>query len=303
MAANSLQNLAIDAFRAACTVSYQTGSKLRMAVDTYTGIEALTWQMPSTGYTDTGQRESTEEINPDDAGSWKPVVQLEPMESFTYIDKQDQAITNAQWMAKQGTIRGKAVGRRMDGLILNAAETWNDAAFPGPVGAAGTPSKEASDALTIETAESQKILGKDITKGVAALMDQDVGADDPESCFLVMPAARFDSLAEDLKANSFDWSGQSTQVAATAKFREIYGCTPIFIGNAQLARRAGHGKIPANRFYIWAKSSLALVIGTIEELGIVEFIQHRRSWMVGAEANAGAGRQLNNGIVKFTIKT
>lgn len=304
MSANSLQNLAIDRFRAACAIAWQTGSKLRMAVDEYTGIEALTYQLPSTGYVDTTERDSTNEVQPDDAGSWKPVVTLGPAESFTYVDKQDQAITNAQWMARQGEIRGKAVGRRYDGLILQAAETWDSAAYSGGDTDTTLTLKTGDVAIVTPERAANKNAGATITSEVLAqavgmLIDRDVGADDPESCFFVIPATQFHHLAGDLKNGFWNYSGGGVEVTQRARFQDLYGCTPIVIGN--MARRAGHGRIPDNRAYVWAKSSLALCLGTTEELGVMEWVPHRRSWMIGAETNAGAGRQMNNGIVKINI--
>ena len=311
MADNSLQALAIDLFRARCDKSYQSGSRLRMAVEEYTGIEALTWQMPSTGYVDADERESAQPVNPDDAGSWKPIIRLRPAESFTYVDKQDQAVTNAQWMGKQGDIRGKAVGRKHDARILAAAHTWNDDAFPGPAGEnASTKSAlefKTGDAMTIKADKTKTTVGASITGevlslAVSKLMDQDVGVEDPESCFAIMPASRFNDLSDDLKNAYWDYSGQGKAVSGRAKFGEIYGCTPIFIGNSVNARRPGQGAMPANFMYVWAKSALALAVGTTEQLGVMEWEPSRRSWMIGAETNSGAGRQNNNGICRIEIK-
>ena len=311
MADNSLQQIAIDLFRARCDKSYQSGSRLRMAVEEYTGIEGLTWQMPSTGYVDAEERDSAQLVNPDDAGSWKPIIKLRPAESFTFVDKQDQAITNAQWMGKQGDIRGKAVGRKHDGRIIMAAHSWNDDAFPGPAADnASTVSAlefKTGDAMALNTntrvkmSVGKQITGEVLSMAVSRLMDQDVGVEDPESCYAVMPASRFNDLSDDLKNAYWDYSGQGKAVSGRARFGEIYGCTPIFIGNSVNARRPGAGALPNDYMYVWAKSALALCVGTTEQLGVMEWSPERRSWMIGAETNSGAGRQNNNGICKIQI--
>ena len=317
MSANSLQNLAIDLFRARVAVSYQSGSRLRMAVEEYTGIEGLTYQLPSTGYTDATERESGQPVSADDAGSWKPVVRLRPAESWTFIDKQDQAITNAQWMTKQGDVRGKAIGRKHDARILAAAHEYDDTAYPGT----GSAKTDLIAKLEFDTSDINKLVAASSTMGggrssqsigklissevlsyaVAQLMDQDVGVESPEDCFAVIPASRFNDLADDLKNAYWNFSGQGPGVASMAKFQQIYGCTPIFIGNA--ARRPNQGKMVDDYMYVWAKSALALCVGTTETLGVVEWNTERRSWQVGAETNSGASRQNNNGICKIHITT
>lgn len=309
MSANSLQNLAIDLFRARVQVAYQSGSRLRMAVEEYTGVEGLTLQLPSTGYTDATERESGQPVHADDAGSWKPIVRLRPAESWTFIDKQDQAITNAQWMTKQGDVRGKAIGRKHDARILAAAHEWDDTAYPGPAADNATTKSalefKTGDAMAlntntrVKTSVGKTITGEVLSMAVSRLMDQDVGVESPEDCFAILPASRFNDMADDLKNAYWNYTGQGTDVAAMAKFGQVYGCTPIFIGNA--ARRVNQGRMVDDYMYVWAKSALALAVGTTETLGVVEWNTERRSWQVGAETNSGAARQMNNGICKIQI--
>ena len=292
---SALQRLGIDAFRAAVDPSYQTGSKLRALVTEEPDVMAQSYRWSVAGTTDTRSRGSAQEIVPDDAGSATPTAYLESMESFNYNDIQDLAITNARWMAQEGTLRGKAVGRKHDGLIIGALAQWDPNAYilPGLV--------EAN--MTLETGTIGKIGSADMAEAVSRLMDNAVGDDAEDDCTFVFPARQFVNLTQDDKLVSMDYleQGQGTDnVTRTAIFRTIYGCRVIFID--QKARRMNHGRLADNQWFCFAKSAVGLATGTTERLGIVEWVVHRQSWLIGARANAGATRLQNAGVIMGTIK-
>ena len=284
---NSHQNLAIDAFRAAVELGYQNGSLLMDTVQIQRGVMAQSYRFPVTGQVDAGNRGSKQEVQVSSARSAKPTALLTPRESWDYIDKQDDAITNAQWMSAQGEVHGKAISRQYDEDILKVAHVYDGNAYSRD----GLTSN-----LVYETADSGEIDTDDLIECVAMLKDEDADAD----CHFVFPAIQFKTFAKELKAAY--WAFQSgTEQLKQGNFGTMYGCVPHPI--PQQTRRTGHGKLADKTFYVWNKNAIGLAIGTTETLGVVEWVPHRRSWLIGGEANAGATRIQNAGIVVGTIKT
>ena len=91
------------------------------------------------------------------------------------------------------------------------------------------------------------------------------------------------------------------KVTQSSKFNDLYGCDVVFIG--QKARTAGHGALDNDAHaYIFANKSIGLAVGTTVQMGVVEWVPNRRSYLIGAEANAGAVRINNDGIVRIVLK-
>ena len=295
-----IRNLAIAAFRATAEEAYQTGSKLRMTVTEATGVEAETYRFPVFGTTDATVRASQADVVPSNLTNKKPTAVLSPRESFDYLDRQDQALTNVDTMRAYGMIHGKAVSRQYDADIIDALKLGRSGNTPGYD--TNAYSRDGLSAgLSINTGSATAFTADNLAEARAMLMDE-MDEDDGENICLVYPARRFQQLAADMKLASMDYM-QGTGapgVTKTGRFQEIYGCKPIFIG--QQARRTGHGALPDNVAYLYHKRALGLAVGTTERLGVVAFIEQKRSWMIGAEANAGAVRINNGGIVEIQFR-
>ena len=296
MAAND-RNLAIAAFKAAADLAYQSGSKLRSRVTRAPGIMAESYRFPVFGPTDANVRGSGQDVTPAIITNAKPTAMLTPRESFSYLDLQDMAITNVNFMQTRGRLHGKAVAREWDADIIDVLQNFDANAY--------TRDGLTAVGLTITTAAGTGILqgggsisADSLAKAISLLMNEDVGAEDPDECTLVCSADRFREFAAEEKFASMDYM-QGGSITKTTKFTEIYGCTPVLIG--QNARRAGHGRLPDNRAYVFARSAIGLAEGVTEKMGIVKEIPHKRSTMLGAEANGGATRIQNAGIVTIEL--
>ena len=287
-----IRDLAIEAFRSSAETAYQMGSKLREHVFEISGVEAEVQHFPVFGTTDATVRQSQQDVVPSNLTNKRPKAVLTPRESFDYLDRQDQALTNVDTMRAYGMIHGKAVSRQYDADIISVLGTYDGEAYSRT-----DPALSAN--LTYATTSGMFDHG-DIAVPRGMLMDE-MDDDASEDICLVYPAASFHLLATDVRLASMDYM-QGTQapgVTKTGKFMEIYGVKPIFIGNN--ARRTGHGALPANTAYMFHKRAIGLATGTVERLGVVAFIEQKRSWMIGAEANAGATRINNGGIVVITL--
>ena len=290
---NPHQNLAIDAFRAAVDMGYQNGSKLIDSVRVQRGVMAQSYRFAVAGQVDAGSRGSKQEVQVSEVRSTKPTAYLTPRESWDYIDKQDDAITNAQWMSAEGEAHGNAVSRQYDEDILKVAAVYDSNAYSRD-GLTGN--------LTYTTMEDDAIETNDLIECVAMLKDEDADAD----CQFVFPAIMFKSFAKELKEAFWAWTN-STEQLKSGGFGTMFGCTPRPI--PQATRRAGHGRLATRssddkdtQFFVWNKNAIGLAIGTTETMGVVEWVPHRRSWLIGGEANAGATRIQNAGIIVGTIK-
>ena len=298
--ANDL-NLAIQAFKASAALSYQSGSKLRDRVTRQTGVQAESYRFPVFGPADANTRASGQDVTPALITNAKPTAQLMPRESFSFLDINDLAVTNVNFMQTRGKVHGKAVARDWDADILQVLENWDASAYTrdGLNEAGLTMSKAGAGALKVATVAGRQVLNAEtLANAVALLMNEDVGVEDADDCTLVCTADTFRDFAAEEKFSSMDYM-QGGSITKTAKFGEIYGCTPVLIG--QNARRTGHGRIPDNRAYVFARSAVGLAEGTTEMIGIVQMIHVKQSYMMGSRANGGATRIQNAGIVKLDL--
>ena len=288
------RNLAIAAFRKEAEKSYQSGSKTRDTVMRVTGIKAESYRFPVFGPTDANVRGEGQDVTPAVITNAKPTAMLTPRESFSYIDIQTQAITNVDYMATRGSIHGLAIAREWDRDVIDVLKAWDANAYTrDDLNAAGMTITTPSGGGMGNNLGSGKLDSKNLRQGVTLLKNEDVGVDGAETCSILAGAWQFAELAEEDKFISMDYlEGRAT---GTGRFGQLYGCRPILIG--QNARRVNHGRLPDDEAYLYAKSAIGLAEGVTEKMGIVQLIHHKRAYMVGAEANGGATRIQNAGIV------
>ena len=280
--------LAIDAFRARAEAGYGVGSKLRNRVMEMTGVMAETQAFPVIGVTDAEVRSSQADVTPANLSNKRPVARLTPRESFDYLDRQDSALTNVDLMRAYGFQHGMAVGRQYDADIVAALAAYDANAY----------SRDGLTAILSVDTDAGKFEAKDLAAAVGMLMAETDKSPSAADCTLAYPASSFAKMTEDMKLASQDYlSGQVTQ---TGMFGTLYGCTPIFIGDN--ARRTGKGKLDATHAYLFDRNAIGLAVGTTERMGVVEWVPQKRSWLIGAEANAGATRINNGGIVRIVLK-
>ena len=312
MTAPNHSKLAIEVYRATMEEAYQSGSKLRGRVMEKTGVEALVDHLPVIGVADTNQRASGQDVTFANLENARPTVRLKPWEAFDRIDKQSKAVTNVDDMRAYGMTLGKAVSRQFDEPIIESLKAFSTEAYtrPGmqnttpatratyygnPDSARGTANADGTH--VIHSAEANKIQGEDIAKMKAALMAEDFDVDEQDVTF-VYDALQFSEMASDEILSSFDYLEQGSgrdNVTATSRFGMIYGAKPIAIGNR--GRREGHGRLPANRAYMFVRNAVGIGVGTTENMGVFDWMPIKRGWLVGGEANAGAARIQNAGIV------
>ena len=293
-----IRNLAIEAFRASAQMAFQSGSRLRSRVMTESGVQAETYHFPVFGTGDARTRASQADIVPANLSNKRPKCSLEPFEWFDLLDRQDTALTNVEASRNYGMVAGRAVGRQFDEHIIKSALD----ATAANVSNAYSRSGMGANGLQMTTTNNNKLGSADMAKACSMILDEIDG--DMVDLTLVAPALQWETWTQDDKLISMDYLQQGAgrqNVTMTGRFGTIYGFTPVLIGQA--ARRDGHGKLPANKCYLFDRNCVGLVVGTTENIGIMEWVPYKRSMMIGAEANAGACRINNSGIVEITIKT
>ena len=319
MTAPNHSKLAIEAYRATFEEAYQSGSRYRGRVMEKTGVEALVEHMPVIGVADTNQRTSGQDVTLANLDNARPMARLKPWEAFDLIDKQSKAVTNVDDMRAYGMTLGKSVSRQFDEPIFQALEKFDPLAYSRPgmadgvttttgatgAGQYGNPEATHAVATTnaanwthvIASATQGQVVAADIAKMRTALLAEDFDVDAQDVTF-AYDHSLFNSLSQDDKLRSFDFLQQGAgtgNVTATGEFGQIYGAMPIGVGGR--GRRAGHGKIPTNRAYMFVRNAIGLCVGTTENLGVFDWIPMKRGWLIGGEANAGATRIQNAGIV------
>ena len=290
---SNIANLAADRYRASAQLAFQSGSRLRSRVTEISGVRGKRQDFPVFGTGDSTQRDSQAEITPANLSTSQPWATLHPIEWFDLIDRQDAALTEVDAAGPAGTVAGRACGRKIDNHIIEALKNYDSDAYSRAGLTAG---------LSHTTTNTGEITADDLATVAAMIMDET--DDEDVELTLVAPALQFAVWAKDEKLANMDYlqQGKGTgNVTVTGRFGQIYSMMPILIG--QKARRDDHGKLPDNRAYVFDKKCVGLAIGTLENMGIIDFVAMRRSVLVGAETKAGATRINNSGIIEVIIKT
>ena len=298
--ANQDHSLAIAAFSEAAQEAYQTGSKLRSRVFEISGVVGKTQRFEVFGTTDAEERLPSQDVAAANVGNATPTAALRERSRFDYVDRQNEVLTNIAIARHKGAICGKAVSRQIDADIIKALQAYDSSAYTRGPDESGTAFPTTGAGLTMNSATAEKLDADDLANAVSRLMNEMDEEDDELT--LVYPALQFRHLADDVKLASMDYmqGTGSPGVTKTGRFQEIYGFTPIFVG--QNARRGGKGALPVNRAYLFAKSAIGLATGTLERMGVMEWVSQKRSWLVGAEANCGATRINNGGVLEINLK-
>ena len=317
---NYVQNIWVDAFDQAVQDSIDEGSMLSDRVTMRSNIKAGSYRFIVAGRVNAKRRGSTQEVQPNEVPNAKPVCLLEPWESFNYIDKQDEALTDAMWYPAEGKAHGTAVGVQKDEVIIEALKEWSDDAYSSPgltkaiydaeiasaKGAArGTkPTGLAivagtSSGHTIKTDKANSITADDIISAVAVLRNYGF-ARSPSDTTIAIPAIRMDTLAIDVKEAYWNYMGTGGTAADGGAFGVMYGCVPRFIPAG--TRDDGFGQLATDKFYVFDRAGIGMAMGTTEDLSVMDWAATRRSVMFGAECNGGACRLQNAAIVVGNIK-
>lgn len=289
---SQISDLAADVYRSAAQMAFQSNSRLRSRVFEIPNVVGKRQDFPIFGSGDSTERSSQSEITPANLGNAQPWATLKPIEWFDLIDRQDQVLTNVDAARPAGMVAGKACGRKIDNHIIDALKSYDSTAYSRDGLTAG---------LFVKSGTAQQLTSKGLREAASVIMDETDNED--VELTVVMPATVFQYLADDERLISFDFLQQARgqdNVTATAKFYEIYGMVPILIG--QNARRDGHGKLPANRAYVFDKNCVGLATSTLDRMGVMEWVPMRRSVLVGAETKAGATRINNSGIVEIRFE-
>lgn len=292
--------LAVQQYAAQFQSAYETGSQLIDCVKVRRGVQAEAVHFPVFGTAKSTTRDTSDDVARANIGNARPMVVLEPCESFDYVDKQDRHITNVDLLMGYAIPLGNALSRQYDERILRALRTWNTSAYTRPGLSA------ASTSHLIETAASNIVGPRDVAKAVAVLRNESVTRISNYDMTLVVPALQFEQMSQQDKWSSNDFI-QGNRTTRDAMMNRIYGCRVIFFESGSIVDDAGNvdtddGGMADNEWYVFAKEAVGLAVGAVETLGVVEWIPQKRSHLVGGESSAGATRIQNAGIIKGTIK-
>lgn len=286
------RKLAETAYSKAAKQAFATGSKLRSRVYEESGIVAQIHEFTVFGTTDAVDRPPAQDIVPANINNARPVARLAPWESFDYVDEMNQVLTSVAIARNKGRQSGLAVGRQFDAPIISALSEYDANAY----------SRAGLSSILNHDTSAGQFDSDDIAKAIEMLMGETDMDPSPEDCTLVYPSSAFSKMASDVKLASMDYI--TNRVTESGKFGQMYGCMPVFIG--ENARRADKGALPTSGgdkyAYLFVRDAIGLAVGTLERMGIQEWVPQKQAWMVGSKANGGATRLNNGGIVRITLK-
>ena len=278
---------AIDSFRAAAILAYQTGSKLRGAVMFNGGLQSKSHRFVVVGPGKATRRASSADVIPSGTPIHTPVITLEPRESSDYLDQNDDAITNTRLIRPLGEKHGKAVARSVDEDIIDALNT-----YAGSVQYVA-PGVTAAN-MTVASGSAGVLNSKALREAKSRLMDT-MDDEDPGMYYCAFPASSWDDLMGENEMTSGDYVSDKPTMSGI--FSRRYGLTLIPIG----ARTEQGGSLPANRAFVWHKNAVGLAQTGKVNRSYVEWIGQKRSWLVGSEVICGAARIQAAGVVTVNL--
>lgn len=295
MSAENARAAAIAAYKAMAMNAYGSASRLMGRVDYTPNVTGETFALPVVGVKQAVTRTSGQVVAAGNPEIKRPVVQFQRREAFDRYDRNDRVITNADIAERYAVEDTRAVGRAVDGDILEALGQ-NKATDPGFVAAYSHPGVTAAG-MTIETGMSQELLADDVAKAKARLMhEMDTDDPNPDDFTLVYPALQFEHLATDEKLASRDYT--TGQPSRTGNLTAMYGCVPVGIG-----RRQGQGgALPERTAYMFHRNGIGLASAYAGVQTVWEWETTTQSWLIGAYDYCKAARTQNAACVTITIK-
>ena len=305
------RNLAIQAYRARLAAAFQSGSKLSNHVTWQNGVEAESYRFPIDGIADVTSKASGADVVPVEIDNARPTAYLESKYSTSYLDPQDTRLSNVDFMRSRADKHAKAMKRAWDAEILRVVRGWDTNAYtrtslaePTATGIA-TPVANSLDILAPApaTGTASRLTAELIAEARSYLLNEDMG-DDPEELCFIFPALESDNIMTSDRLANFDYAEQGRgqgNISRTGNFQMLYGMTPVPMP-AQGGRTEQNATLSADECWAFAKSAIGMAEGTNKNMMIHEWSVDKQSWLVGARSNFGATRIQNAGFVRIRLR-
>jgi hypothetical protein len=270
--ATSISTAFIAQFDAEVKQAYQGASKLMSAVRTREGVVGSTHRFPKFGKGLAQPKISQTDVVPMNVQHTNATATLEDWQAPEYSDVYDLQKINFDERTELKDAIAKAMGRRMDQLVIDAAD-------------AGANSTQISDNLGGTDS------GLNVTKLRRAKRLLDAQGVPAEDRYLVHSAVGLEQLLGETEATSSDYN--SVKALVSGEVNTFLGFTFVMIED----RDEGGLDLTSNirKNFAFHKAAMGLAVG-INMKTEINYVPEKTSWLINGIFSAGAVGIDDNGI-------
>jgi len=280
--AQSITNAFVTLFDAEVKQAYQGESSILDCVRLRQGVQGNTYKFPKLGKGSATARIPQTDVTPLNVTYSQVTATMSDYNAAEYSDIFHQAKVNFDERSELVTVVSKAIGRRMDQLIIDALD------------AASSPSTVAKTVVTSGSAAASNLNVGKLIAAKKALDAKNVPFDDRH---IVIHANSLSGLLGDERAISGDFA--SIKALVSGEINTFLGFNFYVVGDRD------EGGLPLSSsdrsIYAFHRSACGMAINMNQKTEI-NYVPEKTSFLVNSMFSAGAVAIDDEGIVKITCE-
>jgi hypothetical protein len=278
--AQSITNAFVTLFDAEVKQAYQGESTLLGAVRLRQGVQGNTYKFPKLGKGSATARIPQTDVTPLNVTYSQVTATMQDYNAAEYSDIFHQAKVNFDERSELVQVVSKAIGRRMDQLIIDG------------LNGASTPSTVAKTVVTSGSAASSNLNVGKLIAAKKALDAKNVGFDDRH---IIVHANNLSGLLGDERAISGDFA--TVKALVSGEINTFLGFMFHVLGD----RDEGGLPLSTNDRSVFAfhRSAIGMAVNMAQKTEI-NYVPEKTSFLVNSMFSAGAVAIDDEGIVKIT---
>ena len=281
--AQSITNAFVTLFDAEVKQAYQAESVLLGAVRLRQGVQGNTYKFPKLGKGSATARIPQTDVTPLNVTYSQVTATMEDYNAAEYSDIFHQAKVNFDERSELVQVVSKAIGRRMDQLIIDALD------------AEASPSTVANTVVTSGSATASNL---NVGKLIAAKKAMDANNVPFDDRHIVIHANSLSGLLGDERAISGDFA--SIKALVSGEINTFLGFNFHVIGDRDEGGLAIDGSSD-RKVFAFHRSALGMAVNMAQKTEI-NYIPEKTSFLVNSMFSAGAISIDGEGIVEITCR-
>lgn len=277
----NLSNVVVTQFDDLVKQAYQARGRLRNYVTIRTGVRGETYRFQRMGSGIANQKATQASVTPMNVGYAPQTVTLERWLAPEYTDIFDKDEVNFDEMSELAQCIAKALGRREDQLIIDAANAGTYSTSP--------TTGDADTGLDIVTGAAGLTMAK-----VREINErfQDLEIDDGDK-HIAVTAKGLNDLLGDTTVTSTDFN--TVKALVSGEFDTWMGMKWHILGSRT---EGGLPVVTDQRAFAWHRGAIGYAVGNIDMMTKIDWVAEKTSWLTNGMLRAGSVIRENAGIIR-----
>ncbi|MDH5182453.1 MAG: phage capsid protein [Gammaproteobacteria bacterium] len=280
----NLSTAAITQFDDLVKHEYQARGRLRNAVTVRNGVRGDTYRFQRMAAGTANQKATQADVTPMNVGYAVQTATLERWLAAEYTDIFDKDEVNFEEMQELAQTIAKALGRREDQLIIDAANGGTYSATPSG----------ANQGLDIVTGAAGLTVDK-LLEVNERFQDLEVADGDKH---IAITAKGLRDLLTDPEVTGSDYN--TVKALVSGELNTWLGMNFHVLGTRT---EGGLPVVTDQRAFAWHKGAIGYAVGTIDMITKVDWVAHKTSWLTTGLLRSGAVIRENAGITRINYTT